>query len=291
MTLQRLLARQLTLITRAENAEPQLVDIQQWAKMLASSDNLEETLGELLSKINTSYSRYDRDIMLRTTSLLRSHEELEEANERLRIESDLQNKLIQTLEDNIDKLLRSSGRKMDHKALGAHKLPDVFAQLLRENQYAKRQLECQKQALDEHAIVCIADAAGNISYANNKLCDITGYKQSELLGKNHLVLLSDELSDEFGSQLWNTISTGNVWHGEFKNKTCDGGFYWVSATITPILGDDEQPEQFIAICTDITRIKEMEQALEKEHQFLDRLANTLGEGVYALDQIGYCIFV
>lgn len=291
MSLHRMLQRQLKQATGLEHELIRSSSVAELCDILAGSENLRGTLLELLTKVSESYSRYDRDILLRTTSLLRSHEELEQANERLRIESDLQHKLLSTLEENIEKLLRSSGRNIDHKALGADKLPEVFAQLLKENQYAKRQLEFQKQALDEHAIVSITDATGNIIYANDKFCAISGHHREKLLGNNHRLIKSCEHGDNFYAELWQTISSGHVWHGEIKNKTRHGSYYWVSATITPILGEDGKPEQFIAISTDITRIKEMELALEKEHQFLDRLANTLGEGVYALDGNGHCIFV
>ncbi len=286
MALHRMLERQLKQAARATHTFAKISDIDELIDLLAESGNCKQ----LLLKVSESYSRYDKDLKLRISSLLRSHEELEEANARLRIESDLQHKLIRTLEDNIDKLLRSSGRKMDREALDAHKLPDVFAQLLKENQDAKRQLEFQKQALDEHAIVSIADAEGRITYANDKFCAISGYSRKELLGTRHRIIYADGKKTPFHQHLWKAINRGEVWSGELKDVTRDGRHYWVAATITPILGIDGSPEQFIATCTDITRIKEMERTLHKERQFLERLANTLGEGVYALDADGYCTF-
>ncbi|TNE76933.1 MAG: PAS domain-containing sensor histidine kinase, partial [Gammaproteobacteria bacterium] len=290
MSLHRMLERQLKLTTKWEHGFSDAEDIDHLVERLCDSENLQENLKHLLLKVSASYSRYDKDLKLRTSSLLRSHEELEEANARLRIESDLQNKLIQTLEDNIDKLLRSSGRKVDHKTLDAHQLPDVFAELLRENQNAKHQLEFQKQALDEHAIVSIADANGQIIYANEKFCAISGYTSQELMGASHPIIRAGEQESLFYQHVWKIVSSGNVWNGEIQDIKRDGSYYWVAATITPILGDDGTPEQFIAICTDITRIKEMERTLQKERQFLERLANTLGEGVYAVDADGYCTF-
>jgi len=290
MSLHRMLERQLKLTTKLDYSPSDAADIDQLVERLCQSKDPSGNLKQLLLKVSESYSRYDRDLKLRTTSLLRSHEELEEANARLRIESDLQNKLIHTLEDNIDKLLRSSGRKMDHKTLDAHQLPDVFAELLRENQLAKRQLEFQKQALDEHAIVSIADASGQIIYANDKFCAISGYSRDELMGADHPLIRADKSDSHFHRNLWGAISDGRVWSGEIREAKRGGGHYWVAATVTPILAEDGRPEQFIAICTDITRIKEMERTLQKERQFLERLANTLGEGVYAVDENGYCTF-
>ncbi len=291
MSLHRLLSRQLKLSSQLDKALLQSGDLEQITRSLLADREPEQVIADLLERVNESYTRHDRDIKLRTNSLNTSHRELEELNNALRTESHFQNELIASLEDNIENLLRSSGRELDHRSLDVNQLPDVFADLLHENQAAKRQLEFQKFALDEHAIVSITDREGKIIYANDKFCAISGYKREELIGQTHRIVKSNEHPKAFYQELWDTILQGKVWHGEVKNSTREGGYYWVSATIMPILGEDNQPEQFISIRTDITRIKDMEQALQKERRFLEKLANTLGEGVYALDTSGYCIFV
>jgi two-component system sensor histidine kinase/response regulator len=118
-----------------------------------------------------------------------------------------------------------------------------------------------KRVLDEHAIVSITDIHGNISYANDKFCEIAGYTREELLGKNHRLLKSGAHPDSYYRELWATLSGGGTWTGEICNRAKDGQPYWVLATIAPIFGADGLPEQYIAIRADISRIKEAETAL------------------------------
>ena len=152
-------------------------------------------------------------------------------------------------------------------------------------------LEFQKFALDQHAIVSITNVEGDITYANERFCEISGYRMDELLGQNHRIVRSDEHSDAFFEQMWQTIKKGEVWTGEVKNRSRDGSCYWVSATIVPFLGEDGEPFQYAAIRTDITKSKQMEEMLLESNRFLKSLTDAMGEGVYALDAEGVCQFL
>ncbi len=124
------------------------------------------------------------------------------------------------------------------------------------------ELASQKFALDQHAIVSITDLSGNITYANQRFCDISGYGVHELLGENHRIVKSDEHDAALFENLWRTISEGRVWHGEIKNRRKDGTAYWVNATIVPLLGQDGLPHHYIGIRTDITANKALEHHLQ-----------------------------
>ncbi|OSM04987.1 PAS domain S-box protein [Magnetofaba australis] len=118
---------------------------------------------------------------------------------------------------------------------------------------ALRELEHLQHALNEHAIVSVTDPSGRITYANEKFCETSGYTMAELIGQDHRILKSGEHPPEYYARMWETISNGQVWHGEVKNRRKDGSFYWVSASIVPLLNDQGEPWEYISIRTDITQ--------------------------------------
>ncbi len=126
---------------------------------------------------------------------------------------------------------------------------------------ALRELEFQKLALDEHAIVSATDVRGNITYVNDKFVAISGYPRELLIGQNHRMVKSDEHSTEFFKGMWKIIASGTPWHGEVKNRAADGSYYWVRATIVPFLNEKGKPFKYVSIRTDITAMKALESGL------------------------------
>lgn len=147
-------------------------------------------------------------------------------------------------------------------------------------------LKQQQYALNEHAIVSVANRAGSIVYANEKFVQISGYSQEELLGQDHRLLNSGTHSRDFFVEMWKTICSGKVWHSDICNRSKDGNFYWVQSTIVPFFDADGQVESFISMRTDITAQKMMEFAAIKSEEWQRTVLNNLGDGVYLLDLEG-----
>jgi PAS domain S-box-containing protein len=132
---------------------------------------------------------------------------------------------------------------------------------------SRYELERQQQALDSHAIVSMTDLYGTIIYVNEKFCEVSGYSSEELVGQNHRIVKSGRHSAEFYYDMWVTIVSGHIWHGEVCNRRKDGTFYWVNTSIVPFVDADGLPYQYISIRTDITHVKENEERLNRSQTF------------------------
>ena len=166
-------------------------------------------------------------------------------------------------------------------------LTQRVAALMHERETGLRALNNQKFALDQHAIVSITNLQGEISYANDRFCEISGYTRDELLGANHRLINSGLHNTGFFATLWSTIAAGQVWRGEICNRSKLGHLYWVDATIAPLIGPDGQPEQYIAIRTDITARKTFEGQLADQLRFVEVLLEATPSAIYLKDTTGH----
>ncbi len=119
--------------------------------------------------------------------------------------------------------------------------------------HAQDQIRTMSQAVEQSpAAVIITDINANIEYVNQRFTMLTGYQIDEVRGKNPSMLKSGETPEEVYRKLWETISRGGKWHGEFKNKKKNGELYWESASISPILDESGRIVHYLAVKEDIT---------------------------------------
>jgi PAS domain S-box-containing protein len=149
-----------------------------------------------------------------------------------------------------------------------------------EHKRAEASLRKLSQAVEQSPVnVVITDVDGNIEYVNPKFCQITGYSPAEAIGKNPRILKSGHTSDEEYRVLWQTISAGGEWSGEFLNKAKDGSLFWERALITAIKDEGGRITHYLGVKEVITDRKKDEEAMEQMRLQLAHVArlSTLGE--------------
>ncbi|MEA5533980.1 SpoIIE family protein phosphatase [Crocosphaera sp. XPORK-15E] len=147
-------------------------------------------------------------------------------------------------------------------ALAFNRMVTTVSDYAKSLQNSLKQLSDIKYALDQSSIVSIADLTGMITYVNDKFCEISGYSQEELLGNTYHLVNSNYHGVKFYHDLWETITSGDIWRGEIKNKTKTGTYYWVDTTIVPFLDELDEVFQYLAIQTEITDRKDLQEKLE-----------------------------
>ena len=105
------------------------------------------------------------------------------------------------------------------------------------------------------------------------------------MGQNHRILKSGHHTEAFYEGLWNSISAGNIWHGEIKNRAKDGSFYWVDTSIAPIFGGTGAINGYIAVRIPITNQKQIEEALERTANIAYKAAKESEEKTRKLETV------
>ncbi|WP_127530250.1 PAS domain-containing sensor histidine kinase [Paenibacillus kobensis] len=196
--------------------------------------------------------------------------------------SDAKLKPSDIIAGNVETLLQQLGSAVENAAIRE------------ELKQSLKQLADLKFALDESSIVAVTDRKGKIQFVNDKFCEISKYTQVELIGQDHRIINSGYHDAAFFQQLWTTISAGQVWRGDIRNRAKDGGLYWVNTTIVPFVDQDGVPYQFLAIRNEVTELKRAEEELkmlmkqmmqiqeEERKRFSRELHDGIGQSLFSL---------
>jgi PAS domain S-box-containing protein len=130
---------------------------------------------------------------------------------------------------------------------------DITERIQRESLLKKLTLAVEQSPVS----IVITSIDGAIEYGNPKSCETTGYSLEELSGQNPRILKSGFKPSSAYKELWDTIISGKIWHGEFLNRKKNGDLYWETATISPIFDNEGNIINFLAVKEDITNIKKL----------------------------------
>ena len=146
------------------------------------------------------------------------------------------------------------------------------------------ELQMTRTAINEHTIFMETDAEGIITYVNEIFCITSGYSKDELVGQSTRILNSGVHPKSFFKELWTTVKANKVWQGAVCNQKKNGENYWLDSTIIP--GDIDakgDPQRFLTIRTDITKLVEANDNLEISKTNLINTLNSAPHEIYAID--------
>lgn len=110
-------------------------------------------------------------------------------------------------------------------------------------------------------LVSQTDSKGIILFANDDFCTVAGYTLEELIGKPHNIVRHPDMPKAAFKNLWEAVKSDKIWNGYVKNRTKDGGFYWVFATVYPLY-DSASKEKTYLSCRRKASEEEIKQATE-----------------------------
>ena len=173
-------------------------------------------------------------------------------------------------------LLDDRGRAVARFAFGL----DISARKAAEDELRKL-----SRAVEESPeSIVITNTRAEIEYVNQAFIDKTGYSRAEAIGQNPRLLQSGRTTPATYADLWNTLTHGRSWQGEFFNRRKDGSEYLERVTITPIHDESGHITHYVAVKQDITAQRRMEEELLRYHEHLEGLVESrTAELQHALD--------
>jgi len=131
--------------------------------------------------------------------------------------------------------------------------------------------------------IVITDIEGRIEYVNPRFSQVTGYALDEVKGKNPRLLKSGDFSSRDYQVLWEKITSGQEWHGEFRNRRKDGNSYWEVASISPVRDEQGQIIHFLKVAEDITERKQTEDKLIQSESNYRAIFDSANDAIFVHD--------
>jgi len=168
--------------------------------------------------------------------------------------------------------------------LDSGELVAVYDDLTEQKQNEERLKQLSTAVEQSPSIIMITDLEGNIEYVNRKFCEVSGYKNEDVVGKNPRIMKSGEMSNQDYHDLWEKITNNQIWSGELHNKKKTGDLFWESSTISSIFNSKGVKTHYLKVAENITKLKQLESEkgmIEKQRLASQKLetVGTLAGGI------------
>jgi len=140
-------------------------------------------------------------------------------------------------------------------------------------------LDEYQKALDESAIISKTDMNGNIIYVNDKYVQLSGYNESELIGKKHSIIKHDDMPQEYFDDLWFQLENAGLFRGTLKNLKKNGDYFYIDVTIVKITDPYDNSIEYMSIANDVTTLidarLEAQKASRAKEYFLSNMSHEI----------------
>ena len=152
----------------------------------------------------------------------------------------------------------------------------VIYSAYRQNKIKTTLLMQLQKVIDKTTLLSKTDLKGKITYVNDAFVELSGYTQDELIGSHHNIVRDPSVSKKTFKEMWETIKTKNVWHGQISNLKKDGEKYIVDSSVIPIVDRYNNVKEYISIRHDVTELENYKNILK--HKLRDT-SSTLKENI------------
>ena len=140
-------------------------------------------------------------------------------------------------------------------------------------------LDEYQKAIDESAIISKTDVDGNITYVNDKYLQLSGFSESELIGKKHSIVKHDDMPQDYFDDLWFQLQHAGIFRGTIKNIKKDGSYFYIDVTIVKITDPYDNSIEYMSIANDVTTLidarLEAQKASQAKEYFLSNMSHEI----------------
>ncbi len=158
-----------------------------------------------------------------------------------------------------------------------HRGKEVIMSIARditERKEIEKQLKLLSRSVEQSLVsIVVTNRDGEIEYVNAAFTKITGYTFNEVKGTTPRIFKSGMQSDPFYKKLWDTILSGNEWHGELINKKKNGELFWEDISISPVTNKSGDITHFVSVREDITKRKAADERVLYQSEFRNLLVS------------------
>ncbi|QCK14762.1 PAS domain-containing protein [Mangrovivirga cuniculi] len=190
--------------------------------------------------------------------MARKAREVEDQNDQLRLQEEAMRQNmeeLQTTQEEMDRkaveIEEQNNKLKEQEEIMQQHLEELEAQkeemelYMKKTEELKQDLQIRQNVLDVSTILSESDPFGTITYANDKLVQVSKYSREELIGSPHNIFRHPDMPSKVFKKLWDTIQKGDTFRGIIKNRAKDGSVYWVDAIISPELNNEGKPVKYI----------------------------------------------